>query len=42
MHRDRLQLQSWFRRAHATAEKLPPKSPTHRPRLVAGTDALKA
>jgi len=42
MHRDRLQLQSWFRRAHAAAEKLSPKSPAHPPRLVAGTDALKA
>jgi len=25
MYKDRLQLQSWFRRAHATAEKLPAK-----------------
>ena len=25
MFKDRLQLQSWFRRAHAAAEKLPPK-----------------
>ena len=35
MHRDRLQIQSWFRRAHAAAEKLPPKMPSHQPRLVA-------
>jgi hypothetical protein len=26
MHKDRLQLQSWFRRAHAAAEKLPAKT----------------
>lgn len=26
MYKDRLQLQSWFRRAHATAETLPPKT----------------
>jgi hypothetical protein len=25
MYRDRLQLQSWFRRAHEAAEKLPEK-----------------
>lgn len=42
MHRDRLQLQSWFRRAHVTAETLPPKPPTHPPRVVAGTDAIKS
>src|SRR5665213_3156037 len=41
MHRDRLQLQSWFRRAHAAAEKLPPKAPSRPPRLVAETASSK-
>ena len=41
MHRDRLQLQSWFRRAYAAAENLPPKAPSHPPRLVAETTGAK-
>jgi hypothetical protein len=36
MFKDRLQLQSWFRRAHEAAEKLPPKEIKIEPRVVPG------